>query len=59
MENPVEEEDEEEDNEEEQIHNQTQKRRRVNRKLKQVGIDPTNIVVEPKRVRKHKTILDM
>jgi hypothetical protein len=59
MENPVEEEDEEEENEEEQIHNQTQKRRRVNRKLKQVGISEDNIVVEPKRVRKHKTILDM
>jgi hypothetical protein len=47
------------DNNEEEIHNENQRKRKINRKLKQVGIDNRNIVVQPKRTRIRKTIVDV
>ncbi len=47
-----------EDNDEEEIHNRTQRSKRINRKLKQVGIDP-NLILQDKRTRKRKNIFDI
>lgn len=47
-----------EDNDEEEIHNRTQRSKRINRKLKQVGIDP-NLILQNKRTRKRKNIFDI
>ncbi len=46
-------------NNEEAIHNENQRNKKIKRKLKLVGIDSSNIVVQPKRTRIRKTIVDV
>jgi len=48
-----------EDDGEEQIHNENQKKRKINRKLKQMGISGQNIIVQPKRTRIRENILNL
>ena len=47
------------ENDDEIEHIDNQRTRKITRKLKQVGIEQSNIVVRPKRTTKQRTILDL